>query len=227
MGILAFIGAVLCLLAGHLFKVARWGRFVNLYEEPPVSRLSGALGIGYALNFFLPLRLGEIVRAIFAGRKLKNGIGLSAATIILDRFLDVVAVAVVFLVLLAAGVRDSLTVASAKFYVIFTAVLLLLLLCMWLFSGQFKKLALKFCSLFNDRIKLGGMRFFWTLLNTFRDFWKLDHLKIILNTIFMWAGYLGSYALLAAGLSRYGAPVDFLGIFAMLFSKTNLDSPSM
>ena len=83
-----------------------------------VAALMRALSLGFALNFVLPFKLGDLCRAWYAGRRMKNGVGLSLATVVVDRFLDVLAVAVLFAALWATGVRRELVWDSARFYLL-------------------------------------------------------------------------------------------------------------
>ena len=84
MMILSFACAVFLLLAGHYFRMMRWKQFVEIYEQPSRSRLLRSLSIGYAVNFFVPFRIGDLLRAFLTGRHLKNGFGFALSTIILD-----------------------------------------------------------------------------------------------------------------------------------------------
>ena len=89
MKFLLLLGSVILLMLGHAIKIQRWSRFIRIYERPPLGALLRSMSLGYALNYVLPFKLGDLVRAIYSGRRMKNGVGLSLATVILDRFLDV------------------------------------------------------------------------------------------------------------------------------------------
>lgn len=216
-------GAIFFLLAGHFFKIVRWENFIKVYERPPVGILLKSMALGYTLNFFLPFRLGDIFRAIYSGRRMKNGIGFSLATIILDRFLDVVVVAIFFIIFNIVGIKSAVIDESTRFYVIMTCVIVLGFMVLGIFRTQIKRAALCLCSVFNDSIKLEGMKFFWSLINSFKDLWKLSPLRVLVITLFMWSGYMASYGLFALYLSHAGTPYGLVEVFTMLFSRASLD----
>ena len=68
---LLFLMAVVCMVAGHIFKIKRWGLFIAVYEEPSEANLLNAMTFGHTLNTILPFRIGDIVRFVWAGRKMK------------------------------------------------------------------------------------------------------------------------------------------------------------
>lgn len=227
MNALLFFGSVAALMLGHGLRIRRWSRFIGIYEEPPTWALVRALSLGFALNYVLPFKLGDLCRAWYAGRRMKNGVGLSLATVIVDRFLDVLAVALIFAALRLAGVERELAQESARFYLLAAAGVLLLLVLVRVFSTQFKRLAMAAASIFNDRIRLKAERFFWSLINAFRD---LRHVKlslVLLETAGMWLCYVCSYALLGLLLTRLGAATDLVEIMLLLFSRASLDLSSL
>ena len=124
MSIVFFLGSVILLMLGHCVKLMRWSRFIKLYELPRQGTLMRAMSLGYALNFVLPFKLGEVFRALYAGRRMKNGVGLALATIILDRFLDILAASVIFALLWCLGIKRALVLDSAGFYFLATALML-------------------------------------------------------------------------------------------------------
>ena len=107
MNVLLLIGSFAALMAGHGLRIRRWSRFIGIYEQPPTGALMRALSLGYALNFVLPFKLGDLFRAWYAGRRMKNGVGLALATVVVDRFLDILAVALLFAGLWIGASRAS------------------------------------------------------------------------------------------------------------------------
>ena len=86
-----FIAAVTCMVAGHMFKVFRWGNiFISVYEKPSMSNLLNAMSVGHAINTILPVRIGDLFRIIWSGRKLKNGSSFSIATVMVDLYIDLI-----------------------------------------------------------------------------------------------------------------------------------------
>ena len=96
MKIAIFLCAILFIVAGHLLKTIRWKQFADVYEKASVDNLAFALSVGYLINFCIPFRVGDLVRAYLAGKKMKNGFAFSLATVIWDRVLDVLTVGIIF-----------------------------------------------------------------------------------------------------------------------------------
>ena len=223
MTVLLFLGSVAALMLGHGLRIRRWSRFIGIYEEPPTGALMRALSLGFALNFVLPFKLGDLCRAWYAGRRMKNGVGLSLATVVVDRFLDVLAVAVLFAALWATGVRRELVWDSARFYLLAAVGVLVLLGLVRVFSTQVKRAAMAFASVFNDRLRLKCERFFWSLINAFRELRHVRPALVLGETALMWLCYIVSYALLGLLLTRLGAAYDLVEIMLLLFSRSSLD----
>ena len=223
MTVLLFLGSVAALMLGHGLRIRRWSRFIGIYEEPPTGALMRALSLGFALNFVLPFKLGDLCRAWYAGRRMKNGVGLSLATVVVDRFLDVLAVAVLFAALWATGVRRELVWDSARFYLLAAVGVLVLLGLVRVFSTQVKRAAMAFASVFNDRLRLKCERFFWSLINAFRELRHVRPGLVLGETALMWLCYIVSYALLGLLLTRLGAAYDLVEIMLLLFSRSSLD----
>ena len=98
------LGSVALLLAGHLFRLLRWEQFIRIYERPMRGIMLRGMAVGYGVNFLLPFHIGDVFRAWFTGRRMKNGVGFALATVIMDRFLDVWVVALLFAAFRLAGV---------------------------------------------------------------------------------------------------------------------------
>jgi uncharacterized membrane protein YbhN (UPF0104 family) len=60
------------------------------------------VNIGYLANDLLPLRAGEAIRAVLLGRKRRLSVSAVAATIVLERFLDVLVLVLLTLLLMLA-----------------------------------------------------------------------------------------------------------------------------
>jgi hypothetical protein len=64
-----------------------------------------------------------------------------------------------------------------------------------------KRCCLAVCSIFNDTIKLDGLVFCWSLINTFKDLRRINLWRLLLNTVLMWGAYLASYAVLGQAIT--------------------------
>lgn len=216
--------SIISIVLGHLFKVYRWKQMIETYEKTDDSNLICALSIGYLINYLLPYRIGDIVRAIFSGKKMKNGISFSFATIILDRIMDVIIVAILFTVFYIIGYTSQVIKDSMIFYIIFT-ILLIGTLGISLKYNKYIKMAIKkVAEIFNEKIELGILKLTWSFIQSFKDLiHNVNKIKILFSTILMWVFYLISYALYALTITKAGSNASIIDVFMSFFSKNNLD----
>lgn len=222
--VVLLLASVVLLLLGHLFRILRWEQFIRIYERPMRGAMLRGMAGGYAVNFLLPFHIGDIFRAWFTGRKMKNGVGFALATVIMDRFLDVWLVTLLFGVFRlsgAPGIEDE-----THYYLAFSAALAVALVLVIRLRGPIKRLCLKVCGIFNDTLKLDGLVFCWSLINTFKDLGRVRLSRLAVNTGLMWASYLASYRVLAEGLSQLGADFGMVEVFTMLFGRDAVDVTS-
>lgn len=147
------IGAILLICIAHLIRVFRWKLFIEVYEKPNTQRLTQALAVGYMLNYVLPYKLGDIVRAVFAGRKLKNKYALSFSTVIIDRYLDVICVGIIFAVFSLSGYTNKVIMGSAVFYMVVSVAALAVAGLLYLSGNTLKKAACAIARIFNTNIE--------------------------------------------------------------------------
>lgn len=87
--ILPLLAAALLLSGGYLLQTRRWRLILGLATPPPFRRLLRIVMIGYFGNAVLPLRAGDLLRAVVLRRSL-GGEGVRAlASIALERLFDV------------------------------------------------------------------------------------------------------------------------------------------
>lgn len=218
---MGFILAVLFVCAAHFVRVYRWELFVETYEKPDSKSLVQALGIGYLCNFVLPFHAGDLIRAFYAGKRMKNGRGFSLATVIVDRYLDILAVGVLF-VLISCFYADGTGSGVARFYMAMSAGLLCITILLYALRGQLKKICKKMAELFNPHMEVRMLYFFWSLIWSFKDiFGRISKKKLFFSTIAMWALYLASYGCLASLLESSGQ-IDWTDVFFMLFAESSI-----
>ena len=217
MTVFLLLGAIVCLTCSHICKAKRWQLFVSVYENIPDTLLISSLSAGYLINFFVPFHIGDLCCAWLAGRKMHNGVGHSLATVIVDRMLDVLSVAVIFIVT-SFFVPGTAIGSAARTYIILLLVVAVLLIPVLCLNRQIKQSALYICSVFNDRIKFRLLFFLWSLISSFKDlFRKVPKGKLILYTLTTWAGYLVSYTLVAGVLSSVGSQTTLPDMLLTMF----------
>lgn len=216
--------AILTLCMGHYCKVYRWRQFVKIYEEPNDKNLLQALSFGYLINFFLPFKVGDIFRAIYSGRKMKNKYTFALSTIIIDRILDVIVVGILFVFFNLLNGHSVIEPNDTLFYVVLSLVLLIVIFCAFRCRKLIKKIILLVSSVFNERIEFYLLTFSWSIIWNFKDiFTRINKMKLIISTLFMWGMYIFSYYLLARYISIFSNDFNITNVFNLLFSKNSFD----
>lgn len=209
---------------GHIFKMVRWSKFIEIYEEPQKGNLLRALSIGHILNYVLPFHAGDIFRIVIAGRKMRNGIGFSFATVIVEHYIDIIVVAAIFVgIQIGGGISTSLN--SIVFYGIFLTVVIPITYLLIRFNKYIKVAIRQFATIFNDRIELSILFFAWSLISSFKDMYRKISIQVVcLWTVLMWASYLLSYWLIAESVKLSGYEYRLRDVFNMMFSSSSMKS---
>ena len=90
---------VACLLAYYVLKALRWRFLVEPFAKARTRELLPAVLAGLAGNYVFP-HVGEIARAVLAGRRLKTPPGALLGSIAIERFFDFLALLVIVVVVL-------------------------------------------------------------------------------------------------------------------------------
>ena len=184
--------AALCLLLGHVCKARRWQLLVRIYESTPLTTLLQSLATGYMVNFYVPLHLGDLLRIWTAGRRMENGLGFAASTVIVDRVLDVLVMTGIFGVFSLLRPDAAVNLAAQR-YLVMLAVLLVFITLAACFSQAFKRLARTVCAIFNERIQYQLLFFAWSLISSFKALWqRVPKGRLLCDTLAMWSAYLCS-----------------------------------
>ena len=214
--------AIFTICCAHVMRTKRWKLFIQIYEEPNERALLQSLSIGHLINFFVPLKLGDLVRAIFASRYMKNGKTLSLTTVILDRYFDIITVGIIFLTIYFVN-GDPLIRETIWFYILLMMVLLICTALIFVGKSQIKKMLMSVSAIFNPSLELKILKLSWSLITNFKDIvLRISKIKLFITTIGMWAFYLFSYAFFANYLSEIGLLQKWIDIFVMFFSKNTL-----
>ena len=220
-----FIFSIFLLSLAHLFKIERQKQFIEIYEKPNTKRLLKALSIGYILNMFLPFKLGNIFRVIYPGKKMKNGISFSLATIIIDVILDFFVVTIIYLVLsfFYKNINNLLYL-----YIIISMLLIVTVILGLLFNNVIKKIILKIAGIFNEQIELKILKTSWFTIISFKDLIKkISKFKLIIYTIIPWMLYIFSYYMLSVFYNCININLSFLEIFNLFYAVNNLYLPTL
>jgi uncharacterized protein (TIRG00374 family) len=93
--------ATVCFGLHFVGRAVRWRVIVNPMRRVGVRSLLRATVVGFAANNVLPLRLGELVRALMLTITEGVPLGSAVTTVVLVRLLDMVALGTMFVVVLA------------------------------------------------------------------------------------------------------------------------------
>ena len=223
MQVVYFVGAIFFMTLAHFVRVIRWELFIDIYEKPNKKNLLDSMAIGYIFNYLLPFKLGEIARAWFAGRKMKNGKALGFSTVIMDRYLDIVCVGIIFagISFLGVGGKDIDDIAIE--YILLSIILLVVAFLIFL-SKKYIKIGIRvFASIFNEYIESKILLLSWALIWNFKDmFQKISKAKLVITTGIMWASYIVSYFLFADFLNSIDGYASALRIFVTLFTPNGI-----
>lgn len=227
-GIIYLFFAIILLTIGHFLKSKRWKNFVDIYEKTDEQNLNRSLAIGYILNFIFPFRLGDAFRVIYSGKKMKNGMTFSLATVLLDRYIDIIVIGLIFSFFVLFGVDDKIIFESAIFYISLAFFSLLVALVSYILNKQVKNFIMKIANLFNERIKFKIQKVFWAFITIFKDMlFNLNKLKLMVLTLVMWGAYFSSYFFVSLALTNFGNEIELLDLLLIFFSKNNLELSSM
>lgn len=219
------IVAIAFICIAHLIRVIRWELFIQVYEKPKHRNLIQALSVGFILNYILPYKLGDLFRAWFGGRKMKNGKALGLSTVIVDRYLDVVTVGLIFIILAFAQRGNEELWRTSLFYIGMTCAMLLATGVIFLFKSGVKRLLRIVASIFNDHYETWILQFAWALIWNFKDiFIKINKLKLVISTVIMWGFYLISYTFFALFMTTGGANTSWIDVFTMLFTQSGISA---
>lgn len=221
--LLFFTISVICMVVGHIFKVKRWGLFISVYEEPSEADLLNAMTFGHTINTACPIRVGDLVRFLLAGRKLKNGQSLSLATVVTDLYVDLITVGAMFFGLSLIGKSGEKLQEMAVFYRdVFLIVIPLTIICIFC-RKAIKKIIRAIASIFNEKLEFRILYVSYLCIASLKDIVKkINKIKFILFTIGIWAFYVASYVIFAEAVQRYGYYYSTSDVFTELFSGSSL-----
>lgn len=217
--------AIAFISLAHMAKILRQKQFIEIYEKPKDKYLMQGLSIGYALNLIFPLKLGTIFRIIYPGKKMKNGVSFSCATIIIDVILDFFTVGIIYLImtLFKVPVTENLI-----HYAVIGLILIISFIAFEILKKYIKKIVLHISSIFNERIQLKILKTSWYTIASSKDMIKrINKQKLIFYTIIPWGLYCLSYYFLGLYLSTKAMPISFVDVFNMFYSMGGLITPTI
>lgn len=223
MEIKIFLLSIFFMIMGHIFKIKRWGLLISVYEKPVEYNLLNAMTLGHTLNTVFPIRIGDIVRIIWAGKKLKNSYSFSLATVIADLYIDFITVGAIFFFSIISR-KGIYYLEKIPYYYAFIFIFIIpitFLVIMW--KKYIKLFVKRVASIFNERIELSLLYITYLCFTSIKDiFQKINKLKFIFLTFGIWTSYIISYSLFAKFMQKKGENYSIFDIFSKLFSGASL-----
>lgn len=198
------VPALLAMLAGHIFRAMRQSTLFPSRERPRTFYLTIGLAIGYVVNTLIPFRLGELVRALYVSIRSAQGLGRVGATIVAERFSDLICVTIIFLLVPWFVETDAAATHRAAAYFLGAAIVIMVGTLIIKFSRSARKLIWLVAGIFNDAIHHTLVDFVWSTTRILTTSIMLRPRYIGLS-ILMWSLYITSYALLSRAV---GLEVD-------------------
>ncbi len=222
-----FIISIITLILGHYFKVYRQQQLIDIYEKSDEKVLLRALASAYFINSIVPFKVGDLFRAWYSGKRMKNGISFSLSTVIIDRILDIIFVGFLFCFIGIIGIEREMIGESILFYGVLSVLCLLSIVFFFRHNKTLKIIVKKFAGIFNATIEYAILKGFWCIISSFKDiFENVSKRKLLLNTICIWTFYLLSYFTFALSMKQFGYSVSVVHLMLGFFSKNTLDAPT-
>ena len=218
-----FLLSIFFMIMGHIFKIKRWGLLISVYEKPVEYNLLNAMTLGHTLNTIFPIRIGDIVRIIWAGKKLKNSYSFSLATVIADLYIDFITVGAIFFFSIISR-KGIYYLEKIPYYYAFIFIFIIPITFLVIIWKKYIKLFVKkVASIFNERIELSLLYITYLCFTSIKDiFQKINKLKFIFLTFGIWSSYIISYSLFAKFMQKKGENYSIFDIFSKLFSGASL-----
>ena len=218
-----FLLSIFFMIMGHIFKIKRWGLLISVYEKPVEYNLLNAMTLGHTLNTIFPIRIGDIVRIIWAGKKLKNSYSFSLATVIADLFIDFITVGAIFFFSIITR-RGIYYLEKISYFYAFIFIFIIPITFFVIICKKYIKLFVKnIASIFNERIELFLLYITYLCFTSIKDiFQKINKLKFFFLTFGIWTSYIMSYSLFTKFMQNIGYNYTIFDIFSKLFSGASL-----
>lgn len=206
------IWVFLFMLASPLIRAVRLKIFLSEIKKISLKDLIFLNGAAMMLNFFIPIRMGEIAKGIYLNSNYSLHMGKAIIWVFLDRFVDFLVV-----LLLATGLLLVIpTTLSITFIMIITIILISVLILTYLavFQKDFAQKLVNFLKhlLIVNSIKIYFERFSHFILDSFSILRRhpKDLFLILLLTIL---AYLADAAIWYFTFISLGANQDFLKMY--------------
>lgn len=115
-----FLFSLSCLLLvlGHITRSYRWKMLFPAGIQKDRYSLILSLSIGYAINFLLPFRIGELVRIFLLSWYWKIKSSQSAATVVTERFIDATCIFILYFIFFKKPIIVSIFISLLPVFIL-------------------------------------------------------------------------------------------------------------
>lgn len=200
------------LFLSSFLRAVRLKIFLSEIKKIPLIDLTFLNGASQMLNFFIPIRAGEVAKGVYLNTRYGIHMGKAVIWVFIDRFVDFL------VVLIAAGLLLAVVPTSLSITVIKAIIVILAFSLagsyLAIFQLNFSKKLSKFLSglLIEKHIKLYFERFSDFILDSFKvlDRHPRDLFLMILLTVF---GYAADAAVWYFSFLALGASVEYVKMY--------------
>jgi uncharacterized protein (TIRG00374 family) len=224
---LPLVAIIVTVLGSLVTRAARWQVLFLPGRKVPFKPVLGTLSISYMASTFLPLRAGELVRAVLLGQRERIPVPSVIGTILIEKLFDFLAIGVLLALLLAL---TPLPAAAQVAGISITSVILfgfafVVALAIW------RKQTLMFVGLVERILPFGvgpRLRLRDAAANFAEGTDSLRHARLWL-LLLTWTAvtWLFSIASTAAGMAALSVPLNFAAVlFVVVLTSTGQAVPS-
>lgn len=203
----AFIGLIL-FIVGHVVRVVRWALMFSMIDAPITLKdcISPYFSC-FALNNLLPFRIGDVLRLFAFSPKFDNSFGIVAATLFVERVLDLLIVLSILLFslwLLDFKIDSIFNVGQVAVYLLVFGLMLFVF-----FPHLFVRVANRILQI-TGLYKIGAVQKFFRPFNKFGEvigcFQGLNGAKLLLLSLVAWSLELAMFVSIAMAFKEIVNP---------------------
>jgi hypothetical protein len=203
MKLLLFLNSLFLVFIGHLF---RGKRFNIIIDEKNLSNkiTNNSIAVGYIFNSILPIRLGELVRAIIISKNNIQKFTNALSAIIIERIFDGIFIILLVPILYIFSQKKETLIINLILPYLVLIILFFLTLFLLISTPNFaKSVILKIFSKFSDEINIHFYRFIFKTVNILKMQMKFNALKkLLIISLMMWSFYILAYISLVSSLQQ-------------------------
>lgn len=198
------------------------------------STLLIALSTSQIVNFFIPFKIGDILRMALISRKIKT-LPLIIATVIIERITDIYTILFIIVILLIYSnfdISNSLNmnqgfIQNMNSYIYISITIGIVLSTILFYSNFFKKVVVKIAEQLEISQKVGFLKFMHNMFFMSRNIIRnINILKFFLQTFLMWAAYISSYYFFSIAIFNESNVLKSFSLFFSISHPLNFYSSS-